>query len=259
MYIPVKIGALSRPQISRLLNEHGVKMKLGNAIEIHVSKMQAKKLERAHKKGSSVVITFDPYQISQHQHMRMKGKGTKLVDQAFTGNDVAKFLGAKQSSEPLMNKDISLNQVKEAGDRVKNFLGLGVKKRGAIHDGVVNSNAHKRGRPRKLKIQGAGVIDDINNFFRPIGSVMVHDVLPAAGGVLGGIAGAQLGPITSVAGATAGRVAGQKAAKEIAAKTGLGMMKKRGLPSVSKMGVGMGQKKKAGRPRKGAALMPAGY
>ena len=105
-----------------------MKLKLGGALEVHVSKDQHKKLHKAHNKGGAAVITFDPYQIQNHQHLR--GKGAKLINQSFTGNDIAHFLGAHESSEPLMNKQITLNEVKDAGKRVKNFLGLGIKKRG---------------------------------------------------------------------------------------------------------------------------------
>jgi hypothetical protein len=249
MYIPVKVHGLSKPQISRLLNQHGVKLKLGGSLVVHVSKDQHKKLHKAHLRGGAAVITFDPFQIHQHQHLR--GKGTKLIDQSFTGNDVAHFVGAHESSEPLMNKSVSLNQAKDAGNRVKHFLGLGVKK--------------SRGRPKKLHIQGGSVASDIKNFFKPIGSAMIHDVVPAAGGILGGIAASEMGPIGAIAGAAAGRAAAQQAANALAAKTGLGL-KKRGRPRkhASKVGVGMGQKhvahkKKASRPRKGRALVAAGY
>jgi hypothetical protein len=272
MYHSVKIHALSKPQVSRLLNQHGVKMKLGGALSVHVSKDQHKKLHKAHARGGAAVITFDPYQIDQHQSLRgegvahrihpkshkMKGMGTKLIDQSFTGNDVAHFLGAHESSEPLMNKGVSLNQVKDAGNRAKHFFGLGVR---------------KRGRPKKMrsespeknmsggKVRKPKALRNLENFFRPIGSAMVHDVMPAAGGILGGIAASELGPIGALAGAAAGRAAAQQAANALAKKTGLGL-KKRGRPS--KVGVGVGQKKthhkkKAGRPRKGAALFAAGH
>ena len=39
---------------------------------------------------------------------------------------MAHFVGAKESSEPIMNKSITLNQVKDAGNRAKRFFGLGV-------------------------------------------------------------------------------------------------------------------------------------
>jgi hypothetical protein len=263
MYIPVKIEGLSKNQVSRLLNQHGVKLKLGGALTVHISKDQHKKLHKAHLRGGASVVTFDPFQIHQHQHLRhgkgegiqhrihpkshkMKGMGTKLADQSFTGNDIAHFLGAHESSEPLMDKSISLNQAKDAGNRVKHFFGLGARK--------------PRGRPRKVrsespKRRGGNIGDDISNFFRPVGSAMVHDVIPAAGGIMGGIAGSELGPIGSIAGAAAGRATAQQVANSLAKKTGLGL-KKRGRPR--KVGVGVGQKK-THHKKKGRALMAAGY
>jgi hypothetical protein len=127
MYSAVNVQSLSEPQISRLLNHHGVRLQLGGPLELHLSKEQMKKLKRAEKKGGGAVITFDPFQSQIHQHLKGKsGRGSKLVDQSFTGNDVAHFIGAKESSEPIMNKAITLNQVKDAGNRAKRFFGLGV-------------------------------------------------------------------------------------------------------------------------------------
>ena len=50
MYSAVKVQSLSKPQISRLLNNHGVRLQLGGSLEIHLSKEQIKKLKRAEKK-----------------------------------------------------------------------------------------------------------------------------------------------------------------------------------------------------------------
>ena len=262
MYIPVKVHGLSKPQISRLLNQHGVKIKLGGSLVVHVSKEQHKKLNKAHLKGGAVVLHFDPFQISQHQHLR--GRGTQIMDQSFTGNDVAHFIGANESSEPLMNKEISLNQVKDAGKRVKNFLGLGVKQRGRpkkininSSDAIVDLSGGKIRKPKALR--------DLEKIFKPIASKIIHQGIPAVAGVMGGIAGAEFGPIGSIAGAAAAKLAAEDASDKLGKISGLGLKKRRGRPS--KVGVGMGQahhkkshgKKKAGRPRKGSALKPAGY
>ena len=268
MYIPVKVNALSKPQISRLLNQHGVKLKIGGALEIHVSKEQHKKLNRAHKRSGAAVITFDPFQIQNHQHLRgkMHGKGTRIEDQGFSSNDIANFLGAHQSSDPIADKQITLNQAKDAGMRARRFLGLGIK---------------KRGRPRKM--EGGDIFKDLGRKMKkgfvdlghkmnreihdkvlyPAASALIHEGIPMVASALGGMAGTAMsgGPIGGMAGAVAGEQIGELIANQVGKKTGLGL-KKRGRPS--KMGIGMGQKKvqpkkRVGRPRKGYALRPAGY
>ena len=67
MYHTISIQALSKSQISKLLNGHRVIVKLGQGIEIHASEEQYKKIIKAHKKGSRVTIQFDPYQMENHQ------------------------------------------------------------------------------------------------------------------------------------------------------------------------------------------------
>ena len=70
MYHEIGIQHLSPTQISRMLNGHAVRVKHGSGHKIHVSKEQHKKILTAHRKGSAVNLTMDPFQISQHQHLR---------------------------------------------------------------------------------------------------------------------------------------------------------------------------------------------
>ena len=128
MYHPIKVESLSR-----LLNNHGVRLKLDNngPITVHLTKQQHKKLTKAHMKGSGAVITLDPYQMANHQHLKTKkGRGTHIEDQGVSSNDIANFLGAQQSSDPMADKQVTMNQVKDASKRIKNFLRMGIKKKG---------------------------------------------------------------------------------------------------------------------------------
>jgi len=70
MYHEIGIQKLSPAQISRILNGHGVRVKHGTHHKIHASTEQHKKIMSAHKKGKAHTLTFDPYQIAQHQHLR---------------------------------------------------------------------------------------------------------------------------------------------------------------------------------------------
>ena len=75
MYSPVRIEQLSKAQISKLLNGHGVRVKhhASGRHMVHLSAAQHKKLSSAHKKGKAVTLQFDPYQIAHHQHLRGEG------------------------------------------------------------------------------------------------------------------------------------------------------------------------------------------
>jgi hypothetical protein len=73
MYHEIGIEHLSPTQISRILNGHAVRVKHGTGHKIHVSKEQHKKILTAHRKGSAVNLTMDPFQISHHQHLRGHG------------------------------------------------------------------------------------------------------------------------------------------------------------------------------------------
>ena len=75
-YHTVHIGKLSPTQISKILNSHPVRIKGGSAHSIGLSKEQHKKFSKAHHLGKAVTISFDPFQIHHHQHLREKGTGT---------------------------------------------------------------------------------------------------------------------------------------------------------------------------------------
>jgi hypothetical protein len=84
MYHEVGVQALSPKQISRLLNGHPVRVKHGSHHKMHLSTEHAKKLHRAHLKGSAITVTLDPYAIEHNQHLRgVVGKARKMLGHGY--------------------------------------------------------------------------------------------------------------------------------------------------------------------------------
>ena len=80
-YHTVHIAKLSPTQVSKILNSHPVRIKSGSAHSIGLSSEQAKKFKKAQGLGKALTITFDPFQISNHQGLRgkLRGKGTGTI------------------------------------------------------------------------------------------------------------------------------------------------------------------------------------
>ena len=86
-------------------------------------------------------------------------------------------------------------------------------------------------KPRRKSLKGKGAFDFLDPkkngatqfFTRDLPSGLIHQGLPAAGATLGGIAGAELGPVGSMAGAYAGRKAGEATANKIGELHGYGL------------------------------------
>jgi hypothetical protein len=81
MYHPVPISELSPRQVSRLLNGHPVSVKPNPSGKhvIHASLEQVKKMRNAYKKGSGVRVMLDPYQQSHHRGAGFLGNMMKAV------------------------------------------------------------------------------------------------------------------------------------------------------------------------------------
>ena len=124
MYHEVKLDSLSKKQVSKLLNGHPVRVKMGGAIPAFVSAEHAKKLIKASIKGSGVNITLDPYAIAKNQHLR---KAVGMLMGRGTGHDVAKALG----KAAIAGTDAASARL------VRSIEGSGGHK--------------KRGRPRKMR------------------------------------------------------------------------------------------------------------
>ena len=147
MYTAVKVAKLSPAVLSKMLNGHAVRIKSGSDLELHLSPEQLKKHKRASAKGKAHTIMMDPFQISQHLHLKRKRGGRLLVDEPITGRQVADAagsflkdpkgmlgLGKKRGGRLLVDEPVTGRQVVDAaGSFLKNpkgMLGLGRKKRG---------------------------------------------------------------------------------------------------------------------------------
>ncbi len=109
MYHKIKVALLSNPQISRLLNGHGVRVSDGNDHEIEISKEQLKKFMKAREKGKAITLNMDPFQMQAHQFLRGSGGGSM----SGSGSRVNKYnkwvdaLGARDLIEAGMSKGAS--------------------------------------------------------------------------------------------------------------------------------------------------------
>jgi len=139
MYHEVGIQALSPKQISRILNGHGVRVKAGSHHKMHLSSEHAKKLHRAHLKGSAVTVTLDPYAIEHNQHLRshvgrvahkaLTGKGPKGIKkfQKWT-TAIGDYL--KPVAKPILGAltDQAVNNINAYGDQSASMAGQGLHK-----------------------------------------------------------------------------------------------------------------------------------
>ena len=58
MYHEISISDLSKPQFSKLLKGHPVRVKMGSGLKLNVSSEQKKKLMSAEKKGKGMKAVF---------------------------------------------------------------------------------------------------------------------------------------------------------------------------------------------------------
>ena len=145
MYLESGIEKLSPTQVSKLLNGHGVRVKHGSHHKVHLSSEQHKKLHRAHAKGKASTITFDPFQIQSHQHLREHSKH----------HSKHHLKGGTTAKDWLSNQ---YNQIPEAyHPGIESLAHAGLSQAGF--------GLKKRGRPRKHHAKGGNVFDDIKNAF----------------------------------------------------------------------------------------------
>jgi hypothetical protein len=106
MYHKASISPLSATQISKILNGHSVRIKVGNGHDIELSKEQLKKLAKAHQTGKAMTLAMDPYQIQNHQFLRGSGSGGS-VGRRNKYNKWVDALGARQVIDAGMSKGAS--------------------------------------------------------------------------------------------------------------------------------------------------------
>ena len=230
MYHSTGVGKLSESQKSKLRNGHPVRIKLGSGNTLNLTDQQIKKLQSAHKKGAAYTITFHPEQAEKH------GSG-------FFG-DIASKAKAFAKKQIISNKDL----INPIINRVKSGVHGGIDKlnnkaKAKLEELASKANAkvdqyiqpiegegvkRRRGRPKK----GEGIIGDaLKGLIGMTGlGVVKPKRLQKGKGVLSNIIKA-VAPavIDAAAGAVKGKVEGMGA-----------------------------KKRKAGRPKGGGALFPAG-
>ena len=230
MYTLVGIQKLSETQKSRLRNGHPVRIKKGSGNQLHLTNEQIKKLESAAKKGAAYTLTLHPEQAEKHGSGFFGDIASKAKAFARKHKDLINPIigrvraGAKSGIDKLASK---------ANEKVDEYI-KPIEGEGIIGDalkgliGMTGLGMKKRGRPKKI------LTEVVNNKVRVrkgkgiLGNI-IKDVVPTV--------------IDAATGAVKGKVSGMGVARKKI--VGLGIKK-------------VGKSRKAGRPRKGGALFPAG-
>ena len=230
MYTLVGIQKLSETQKSRLRNGHPVRIKKGSGNQLHLTNEQIKKLESASRKGVAYTLTLHPEQAEKHGSGFFGDIASKAKAFARKHKDLINPIigrvraGAKSGIDKLASK---------ANEKVDEYI-KPIEGEGIIGDalkGLISMTGlgmkKKRGRPKKILTE---VVDN---------KVRVRKGKGILGNIIKAVAPAV---IDAAAGAVKGKVSGMGVAQK---KIGLGIKK-------------VGKTRKAGRPRKGGALFPAG-
>lgn len=235
-YHHVGIHHLSPSQKSKLKHGGAVRMKLGSHHTLPLRMDQIKKLHRAHKKGGAVTIELDPYQCD-HLH----GSGFfDSVKSAFS-SPIAKSIS--QVARPIATNFArsALSNFGPGGQAVGNALidvaNAEAEKRGyglkhyTHHDKFlvepVEVGHYKKGKgffDSIKKAASSNVAKSISKSLRPMATEYLRSALPQEG-VLGALGNLALSE-----------------SNKLAERHGYGL-----------------HHKKRGRPRKGGALIAAGY
>ena len=233
MYTLVGIQKLSETQKSRLRNGHPVRIKKGSGNQLQLTNEQIQKLESATKKGDAYTLTLHPEQAEKHGSGFFGDIASKAKAFARKHKDLINPIigrvraGAKSGIDKLAAK---------ANEKVDEYI-KPIEGEGIIGDalkGLISMTGlgmkKKRGRPKKILTE---VVDN---------KVRVRKGNGILGNIIKAVAPAV---IDAAAGAVKGKV--ETLGSGVARKkiVGLGIKK-------------VGKSRKAGRPRKGGALFPAG-
>ena len=235
-YHHVGIHHLSPAQKSKLKHGGAVRMKLGSAHTLPLRVDQIKKLHRAHKKGGAVTIELDPYQCD-HLH----GSGffdsmkkafshpiTKQISQVVRPIATNMARGALSSFGP--GGQAIGNALIDVADSEAQKAGYGVRKHYVHHDKrivepveVGHHLKHGKGFFDSLKkAASSNVAKSISKSLRPVATDFIRSKLPQDG-VLGALGNLALDE-----------------SNKLAERHGYGVRRR-------------------GRPRRGGALIAAGY
>lgn len=235
MYTHVKVCPLTSSQKSNLMKGKGIRMKPGSAHTIPLRDDQVKKLARNHSKGMATTIALDPYAIDQ-----LHGTGffdsmkkafshpvTKQISQALRPVATNMARGALSSFGP-MGQAVG-NALIDVADQQAATAGYGVKKRA--------------GRPRKYVHHDKRLVEPVAMGRKLKGKGWGMDLLKAGSKAL-------RAPATEF---LRSKLASQHpilgALGNVALDAGNAFAESKGF----------GVKKRRGRPKKGGALIAAGY
>jgi len=225
-YKKLEIAPLSKTQISKLLKGLPVIVKHGKGLTLDLSKEQKDKVMKAYKNNKGCKITFDPYQagqgVGQILH-KLKKTASKLtpITRALIPKDIRDTLSKGAEDVTKAVKSVKKSQLQD----------IGVKALKGVSNYAI---------PAVLNAVGA-----------EIGMPMLGTV---AGPIINPIIDKQIEKINSKKG---GNLL-DSARKLVRGKTGKSMVEA-GVDLGHKHGFGMECKKGRGRPKKGSALLPAGY
>lgn len=263
MYHPVNIGALSNPQINKLLSGQGVRVKKGNSHTIHVSTEQLKKLNKAHEKGKAMTIVLDPYQMNGHA--QLKGQGLK--EMAHKAVKLGKKHLLPAAKKFLKDKAHELRAPAErmiqktltpyiGEDYAREIASRGTEQGMKQFEGVVGNGVRRKRRVGRPK---GGSLKSFGRQLKHVGRV-IQPALKQVGRVIKPYARQALDQLVSVGTPLAlGAVGSMVGNPELAL---MAPMVEHGINAgIDKLGKKHGfgvRKRRVGRPR-GGALMPAGY
>jgi hypothetical protein len=229
VYHHVGIHHLSPAQKSKLKHGGAVRMKLGSAHTLPLRVDQIKKLHRAHKKGGAVTIELDPYQCD-HLH----GSGFfDSIKSAFSHPITKSIVRAVRPVATNMART-ALGNMGPIGQTVGNVAldlanqqaeqhGYGVRKHYVHHDKRLVEPVEVGHHLKHGKGWGMDLFKGASKALRPVATDFLRSKLPQSG-VMGALGNVALD------------LANQQAEKH-----------------------GYGVRRKRGRPRKGGALIAAGY
>jgi len=242
-YHQVTVDRLSPTQISKLLNGHGVRVKHGGHHKIHLSHEQHKKFHRAHMKGSAATITFDPFQIHQHQHLRghhMKGGDVfSDIGNAFSPSNMRNV--GNQIAYELVDKGLPI-----AGSTLGGLAGAEGGPLGAMAGSYAGQQAGTAASNKIKQLYGMGFYEDAAHYGKKLAKAGAKHVITKYAPQVGR-AGAEAFhsytgiPVSGAMGEQLGALGAQHLNKFI----GDGMYRH----PFSQFGFGV-KHRKAGRPRK---------
>lgn len=237
MYHAIRVEQLSKEQTNKLLRGQPVRVKHNpqGPLSLKLSTEQAKKIARSYKNGSACNVEFDPYQIDDHQNL----KGSGLFSDARAKAKTVARSGLSQAKAVAMQK--AREQGRVALERGRQYVleeSLPQLDRRVRIKAKQLEKEHLRDDDREYYDAPFEDYDDVNGdgigrFFKRLNKKVVKPAIKLA----------------------------KPLAKEVfkVVKPKLDLMLDEGIKATTQALISGSGKRARGRPRKGGALMPAGY